>query len=258
MEVIGYIAALLMGSVLGMLGGGGAILTVPILVYLFKLPAVAATEISLLVVGASALFGTINYIRRGQVSYKIAFFFGAPGLVGVNFARKFLLPAIPDPLLTSPLLLTKNSFILILFAALMIAAARAMLKSQFSAQASAQHRTLLAAIPRGFFVGGLTGLIGAGGGFLIVPALVNIMRLTMRTAVGTSLLIISVNSLFGFAISARENFNWKFAVTFSIASLIGIAFGTKIAPNIPEKKLKVSFGILILVVGSGILLSQIF
>ena len=201
LSVFGYLGALLVGIILGLIGGGGSILTVPILVYLIGLNPVTATAYSLFVVGTTSIFGAIQHIKDKSVNVRIAILFAIPALITVYLTRRFLVPAIPESLFTFlNIEVTKHIFIMLFFALIMLIASFSMIKSSQSLQLKnfdIKHNTGFV-IVEGILVGTFTGIVGAGGGFLIVPTLVIVARLPMRLAIGTSLIIIAMKSLIGF------------------------------------------------------------
>lgn len=262
MEIFGYLAAILIGVSLGLVGSGGSILTVPVLVYLIGLNPVLATAYSLFIVGSTALVGSINFARKKLVSFKTAIVFGLPAMVAVFATRKYLIPAIPDEIFTlNGFVLTKGNFLLILFAILMIIAAYSMIrnngKKDIDTEEQEQKFNYPVIVLEGLFVGVLTGLVGAGGGFLIIPALVLLSKLDMRKAVGTSLLIIAAKSLFGFI---GDLFNleidWFFLLTFTATSVAGIFVGQWLSKKITAGNLKKGFGWFVLIMGIYILLRE--
>lgn len=262
MELLGYLSAILMGLSLGVIGGGGSILTVPILVYFFKQDAILATTDSLFIVGTTALLGAAMNARRGYVDFKTGFIFAAPSFAGVFFARQAVLPWIPDSIAgPGGLVIAKSVIILTSFAVLMIFASRAMINSggpQLSTAAPVKHSIFSITI-KGFLVGCATGFVGAGGGFLIIPALVLLLHIRMRVAVGTSLAIIAANSLFGFVISiSNQPVGWWRLLPITSLGIAGLVFGHYLSPLIHENKLKVGFGYFVLVIGILILAEQIF
>jgi hypothetical protein len=258
MEILGFVAALLMGVIMGLVGGGGSILTVPILVYFFNQDAMSATTGSMFVVGISAIFGATIYFKQGHVDFKKGLKFALPGLFGVVFGRHFLLPLLPDQLnFLNIMSLSKSAFVLMAFSVTMIAAAFSLLNPKISK--SSTHPHLFKFIFQGFLVGCLTGFVGAGGGFLIGPALIAFARLPMRVAVGTSLVIISINSLFGFTISLQaEPVNWLLFLKVAFIGVIGLLIGILFSNKVNESFLKKGFGYMILVVGGFVLTQQIF
>lgn len=259
MEILAYISAVFIGIVLGLLGGGGSILTVPILVYLLAIPAYEATAYSLFIVGVTSLTGSINYMRYKLVDFKIALLFSIPSFIGVLLTRKLLLPNLPDLLFTlGDFEVSKNLAIMVLFSLLMMMASYSMIKkNNIDIDEKAENKFRL--IIKFFFVGVLLGLVGAGGGFLIIPSLIFFAKLDMKTAVGTSLLIISANTLIGFLgdLTTSIVFDWILLISFTILALIGIYIGIKISKFIDEKKLKPIFGWFVLIMGIYIISKEL-
>lgn len=264
METIGYIASLLIGISLGLIGSGGSILTVPVLVYLFQVDAVLATGYSLFIVGSTALVGGVRAYILKQVSLKIAVVFAIPAFIAVFLTRRYLVPIIPQELFTvGGLTLTKDTGIMIFFALIMIAAALSMImnrREKKDLDEMPKGLNIPAIVLEGTVVGVLTGLVGAGGGFLIIPALVLFAKLPMKTAVGTSLIIIAVKSLIGFTgdLGAHQNIDWPFLLTVSAIAIGGIFIGTWLAKYIHGKHLKVGFGWFVLVMAAYIIVRELF
>jgi hypothetical protein len=262
MEIYGYIAAIFMGLSLGMIGGGGSILTVPILVYLFSVSPLVATSTSLFIVGSTALVGGLLAFRRNEVVIKTGLLFAAPSFVGVFLTKSILVPRIPDQIFSfQGVTLTKALLIMGIFAILMLLASLAMIMRKSApvpVQAASENKNWKPILLQGFLVGTVTGLVGAGGGFLIVPALVNLVGLGMRTAIGTSLMIIAANSLFGFTVAIANGLsvNWIFLGSILSVSLIGLVAGSLFSKRVSEKKLKTGFGYFVLVMGAFILFDQ--
>lgn len=266
MLILGYLAAILMGVVLGLIGGGGSILTVPILVYLLQIDPTLATGYSLFIVGLTSLLGGLSYYMKGHVDLKVGFVFAVPSLIAVYLTRAFFIPSLPEELITlGSTVITKNFFIMGVFAILMLAASYSMIRKspvklaalEVSNKISFKKLPLIAI--EGLVVGFITGLVGAGGGFLIIPALVILVGLPMKIAVGTSLLIIAVKSLIGFIgdVQSQASMDWGLLFTITILALIGITLGIRFSGKVPEALLKKSFGIFVLVMGSLILISEI-
>ncbi len=262
----GYFAAIFIGLTLGIMGGGGSILTVPVLVYLMGVSPVLSTAYSLFVVGSTAVVGAASYLRRGLVSLRTAAVFLLPSLLAVFGVRKVLLPAIPHELFViGSMLVTKDLLVLIAFAGLMVAAATSMISGPRAATLPANEPPAVVAcnyplvLGIGLVVGALTGFVGAGGGFLIIPALVLGARLPMKQAVGTSLAIIALNSLIGFSgdLVAGTPVAWPFLLGFWAFALAGIALGTYLARFIPGARLKPAFGWFTLAMGTFILVKEL-
>ncbi len=264
MILISYLFVALVGLSLGVLGGGGSILMVPVLVYLFKVEATLSTTYSLFVVGVTSFMGSLSYMKRSQVDYLGALSFLIWSLLGVSLVRIFLLPAIPKSFSVMNIEIEKGVLTLIVFSVVMIAASLSML---FSKKDEVSHR-LNSSYPRdrlrnllvAFFVGVLTAFIGAGGGFLIVPALVKFEKLPMRIAVGTSLLVISLNSIVGFISSLADTarIDWAFLTSISIVTVFFVFLGSLISKTLDSVKLKKTFGIFVLSVGVFVLIQNVF
>lgn len=261
MYTAGYLASILIGISLGLIGGGGSILTVPVLVYLFGTDPVLATTYSLFVVGITSLAGFFTYVRKKQVNFKTGIFFGIPSIAAVLLTRKFVVPAIPEKLLhLGSFVLTRNMLLMLFFAILMIFASISMMKKSRSNRdpaAPSRHIPIGSVLLQGIGVGTVTGLIGAGGGFLIIPALVNMLKLPMKTAVGTSLFIISINSLIGFSSSFHAlPVNWSFLLIVTGIAIAGLFIGSFFSARIDGAKLKPAFGWFVLLMGMYILLKE--
>jgi uncharacterized protein len=263
MEIIGYLASLVIGISLGLIGGGGSILTVPVLVYLMGVDPVSATAYSLFIVGLTSLVGAWPKYRQGQVNLKTAIIFGAPSIIAVYATRKFIIPAIPAELFSiSGFTMTKPLMMMLLFAVLMVAASISMIrggKSNTKAEDEGpQQFNYPLILLEGTVVGILTGLVGAGGGFLIIPALVVLSKLPMKQAVGTSLLIIAAKSLIGFTGDlSHMQMDWRLLLTVSALAIAGIFAGDALSKKVDGDKLKKGFGWFVLVMGVYIIFQQI-
>ena len=261
-QIFGYSASILIGVSLGLIGGGGSILTLPVLVYLLGFSPVLSTAYSLFIVGTTSFVGSINYMRKGLINYQAAFVFAIPSFISVFLTRKYLVPTIPDSLFTlAGFEVTKNIGIMLFFALVMLAASYSMIMSEKKEDEKSEKLKFnypLISL-EGAVVGILTGIVGAGGGFLIIPALVLLARLPMKMAVGTSLLIIATKSLIGFMGDISNiNVNWTFLVQFTSLSIIGIFIGSYFSKFIEGEKLKKSFGWFVLVMGIYIITKEIF
>lgn len=248
---LGYMSAILVGISLGLIGGGGSILTVPALVYLFDVSAVHATAYSLFIVGLTSLYGAVKFAKAGLIHGKTTVIFAIPSLISVYLTRLLVVPAIPDPVLNiSNITVSKDAFLLLFFAGVMLLAAVSMIRGRKDNDSNGDlnYRYGFIAI-EGAVVGLITGLVGAGGGFLIIPALVLLVGLPMKQAVATSLAIIAVKSLFGF-IGDLQNLagqiDWSLLTAFSVLSLFGIVLGAMMSKKIPGEKLKKGFGYFVL------------
>ena len=265
MILLGYLASIVIGISLGLIGGGGSILTVPVLVYLFKLEPMLATAYSLFIVGTSSLVGAYPKYKQGSINLKTAIVFGAPSIVAVFATRKFIVPAIPEEVFSiGEFMVTKSVLMMLLFAVLMVAASVSMIldkKSHSEEKEIEQVFNYPLIIIEGSVVGVLTGLVGAGGGFLIIPALVMLSKLPMKMAVGTSLLIIAAKSLIGFTGDLSENaakMDWVLLVSATALAIGGIFIGNWLSKSIDGNKLKKGFGWFVLVMGIYIILDQFF
>ncbi len=262
LHVFGYIGALIIGVSLGLIGGGGSILAVPILAYLFSIDEKAATAYSLFIVGASALLGGWKQHLKGLVDWRTAAVFGLPAIIGVTVVRRYVVPAMPDILFEfQGLEFTRRMAMFGLFAVLMIPAAYSMLKKEKVKKVTGEKRYNYALIlAEGLIVGGITGMIGAGGGFLIIPALVILANVEMKVAVGTSLIIIAIKSLMGFFLGdvLTMEIDWGFLSLFTGLSVIGIFIGSYLSNFIDGKKLKKGFGYFILIMAAFIFYMEFF
>jgi uncharacterized membrane protein YfcA len=263
MEIIGYLASILIGISLGMIGSGGSILTVPVLVYLMGVNPVLATTSSLFIVGTASLAGGIKSYSKNQVDFKAVALFGIPSILSIFFTRHYLLPILPDTIFSfGSFVVSKDMFLMVLFAILMVAASVSMIKTrkpEFANEPENAQRQnkLLPLVFLGLIIGVVTGLLGAGGGFLIIPALVLFLKLPMKTAVGSSLLIIAINSLFGFLFSLNQfEYNWTIILIFTALSIAGIFVGSKLADKIPGASLKKGFGWFVLIMGVYIIIKE--
>lgn len=260
-SIVGAIASLLIGLSLGLIGGGGSILTVPVLVYLFNVDPLQATAYSLFIVGATSAIGAFPKYKEGQVNLKTALIFGAPSIIAVYATRKWVVPAIPTQIgQWGEFVLTKNVLLMLLFALLMVAASFSMISTQKSlgvAEKKSQFFNYPLILIEGAVVGLLTGLVGAGGGFLIIPALVILTGLPMKQAVGTSLLIIAAKSLIGFTGDVTEQaIDWVLLGFVTAMSVVGIIVGNQLSKKIDGNKLKKGFGWFVLVMGLYILIKE--
>jgi hypothetical protein len=262
LELLGFISAVLIGISLGLIGSGGSILTVPVLVYLFNVDPVLATAYSLFIVGLTALAGSIKYMRDSLLSYKTVLVFSVPAFVAVFLTRIYIIPALPDVVISlNGYEISKGTFLMIVFAALMVMAAVTMIRDK---RPEVETNNINFNYPlifvEGFIVGVLTGLVGAGGGFLIIPALVLLARLPMKIAVGTSLLIIAVKSLIGFTgdIGSGQIIDWLLLFEISAVAVTGIFIGAYLSKKISGAKLKPSFGWFVLAMGVYIIIKETF
>lgn len=249
-EIIGYIGALFIGLVMGMTGSGGSILSIPILAYLFHLDEKTATAYSLFIVGFTAFFGGIRSLFANLVSFKAVIFLGIPAVIGVLLVRRIIIPVLPEMLFhIGEFEFTRRMLMFGLFSILMFIAAYTMLNKSKVNLANRSNQEFVfhpLIVTEGFFLGLFMGLIGAGGGFLIVPALMFIAKLPIKQAMATSLVIVSFNSLIGFFLGDFMNatlfLDWNFLLVFTAISLVGILIGGLLSKSINSIKLKKYFG----------------
>jgi len=265
MVIAGYIIAVLIGISLGLIGGGGSILTVPVLVYLMMVDPVLATTYSLFIVGLTSLVGGTKAYLNKLVDFRAVSLFGFPSILTVFIARHFILPAIPEIIFSiGNIPVHKGSFLMMIFALLMLLAAISMMRNRNMEEKtvvvlSGHQDNLFSLLIPGLLIGLVTGILGAGGGFLIIPALVLFIRLPMKIAVGTSLLIIAINSIFGFVFSIGHfSLNWILLSSFTALAIVGVFIGSRIAERMDGSALKKWFGWFVLLMSVGILVRELF
>lgn len=259
-EIFGYFSAVIVGVVLGLLGGGGSILSIPILVYLFHVEPAIAGAYSLFMVGLTSFVGAIPKYKQHLVHLKTGIVFGLPSILSIFLTRSLIVPMIPEEIFyIGSFLLTKRILLLGIFAILMVLASIPMIRGKRDiASNNKRFRTVLV-ILEGILIGFLTGLVGAGGGFLIIPALVFLTGLQFKTAVGTSLFIISINSMAGFLGDAiHREMDWPLLLSLTALAIIGILIGNRLSKKISGIRLRIAFGWLTLVTGAYILLREVF
>lgn len=256
MEFIGYIGALAIGIVLGLTGGGGSLLTVPLLVYFLHFNPVVATAYSLFIVGTTSVFGAFQNYRLKNIDFKNGFLFAIPSFIGVYLTRRFIIQSIPKTIFENDnILITKSTVLMVLFSIIMLAAALSMLKKKIKIE---QKPNQLIIIIQTFIIGIIIGLIGAGGGFLIIPTLVLFSNLSMRKAIGTSLLIIAMNSLIGFIGDIQNlTIDWLFLIKFTSISIIGIFIGIYTNKFVNDQQLRKGFAYFILAIAFFILFKEL-
>ena len=260
-SIIGFASAVVIGLVLGLIGGGGSILTVPVFVYLFHINPVTATAYSLFLVGITSLVGTVRNLRQKKVAVKTAVIFSIPAFLAVYATRAFVIPTLPEVLIEyKQFEVSKDLFIMLVFALIMLFSSVSMIRSKTTKekeQKVVRNRSLWIVV-EGTVVGFITGLVGAGGGFLIIPALVLLAKLPMKKAVATSLLIIAVKSLIGFLGDVQTSvIDWNFLLFFSALSVVGIFIGQFLGQRIKGERLKQLFGWFVLIMGGFILYKEL-
>jgi uncharacterized membrane protein YfcA len=259
-QIIGYILAIVVGISLGLIGSGGSILSVPILVYIMGVEPILATAYSLFVVGTTALFGGIQKAKQKLVDFKKVVLFGVPTILAVFITRKFIVPNIPDILFsTATFSLKKSVLIMIVFAIVMIFASVRMIKPLKNKIVNDDAKiNYFSILTQGLFIGLVAGFVGAGGGFLIIPALLFFAKTPMKMAIGTSLFIVSAQSLIGFIGDLRpeQNMNWSLLILFTSCSIIGVFIGSFLSKKIEGEKLKTGFGWFVLAMGIYIIIKE--
>lgn len=260
-QFLGYFGALFIGLILGLIGSGGSILSVPILVYLMAVNPVTATAYSLFIVGSTSLVGTIKNFQKNLVDFKTAIVFSIPAFIAVYITRKYLVPSLPEHLFSiAGIEITRDMGIMVFFAVLMIMASLSMIRERkdtgdIEEEVKFNYPLILL---EGAVVGVLTGIVGAGGGFLIIPALVLLAKLPMKKAVATSLFIIAIKSLLGFIGDVEIlDIDWIFLILFTTISILGIFLGIYLNKFIPGKKLKKGFGWFVLLMGVYIIWKEL-
>lgn len=258
MALLGYILAIAMGLTLGLIGAGGSILTVPILVYLLRVKPIVATGYSLLVVGIAALAGAVRYWKGGFVNIKVAILFAIPAMLMVLVTRTWIVPSFPDPILG----ISKDHFIMLMFALLMMLVASFMLRPPVVKPKNTYQLTpmrIATLVSGSAGVGLLTGSVGAGGGFLIIPTLIALFGLPVKEAIGTSLAIIAINSLVGFNgdLATGIPLDWMLLGTFLSATLLGMWVGTTLGQHMEGARLKKLFGVFTLLIGIAVLIKEL-
>ncbi len=262
MVIAGYLASLLIGLSLGLLGGGGSILTVPALVYLFGVDPVLATAYSLFIVGSTSLVGTFPKYKNGEINLKTAIIFGIPSIIAVYATRAFIVPAIPSEVFTvGAFIVTKSLLMMMIFAVLMVFASVSMIRDnkKQNTEEGKQVFNYPMILLEGAVVGVFTGLVGAGGGFLIIPALVIFSKLPMKQAVGTSLLIIAAKSLFGFTGDlGKQTMDWQLLISVTVLAIIGVFIGNALGKKVSANSLQKGFGWFVLIMGIYIIIKELF
>lgn len=266
MVIIGFIAFLCIGLILGLIGGGGSILGVPVLVYIMCYTADVATGYSLFIVGLTSLIGALAYLRKGEISAEAIFQFAIASLTTVFCVRKFVMPAIPQTMHLGSIEISKHVLIMVLFAILILFSSYSMIKKRKYSRINEVKWDEFAKSPMGvpfvillgIIVGFITGFVGAGGGFIIVPVLIFFLRLSFKKAVGTSLCIIALNSLIGFAGNiGNQTINWLFLLEISGVCAVGILIGSLLSNKVSSQKLRPAFGWFTLVVGVFVLVKEL-
>ena len=259
-DIIGYISAIIIGIILSLIGSGGSILTIPVLVYIFTIEPILATTYSLFIVGITAFFGAIKNIKKSNIDFKIGIIFTLPSLLSIYFTRRFILSSLPEKInITNNFYYKIDELILIFLAFIMVLAAVSMITNRNNNIIKKEINYFIIVI-EGLVIGLVTGLVGAGGGFLIIPMLVLFGGLSMKKAIGTSLMIISLKSLIGIIgdFQLSLNIDWPFLLSFSCFSLFGMFIGLYISRFMSGEKLKKIFGYFILSIAVFIFLKELY
>lgn len=257
MEIIGFILAVLIGVSLGLMGGGGSILTVPLLVYFFQVNPFLASTYSLVIVGVSSLIGAIPFIKKGEFHIPAIIQLGIPSVIVVSLTKYFLIPLIPEQFqVGNGIICRSDKLLLVFFSLIIILASSAMIRKQKNE--IQKNVSVIQLVFHGVLTGFLTGLVGVGGGFLIIPVLVLVCKIPMKKAVGSSLIIILLNSVIGLVSSKNlASFDYSLLLKITSFSVVGIVIGSYLATKIDGNKLKKGFGWFILLMGIGILLKEL-
>ena len=259
---IGYLLAIFVGMTLGMLGSGGSILSVPILVYVMHIEPTLATAYSLFVIGTTSLVGGVQKAQQKLVDFKKVILFGIPTVITVFITRKIIVPRIPAVIFSTEIFtLHKSVLIMLVFAVVMIVASVKMIKPVALMEFSDKEKLNYYKIGlQGIFIGLLSGFVGAGGGFLIIPTLLFLAKTPMKMAVGTSLFIVASQSLIGFLgdIGGSQIIDWNVLLLFTSYSILGIFIGNYISKKVEARKLKTAFGWFVLTMGIYIIIKEFF
>jgi uncharacterized membrane protein YfcA len=258
MEFFGYLLAVLIGIFLGIFGGGGSLLAVPVFAYIFSLDEKVATAYSLFTVGISSIVGTIKQL--GNIEWKVTLIFGIPSIIAVWLTRFFIIPNLPEIIFDNEsFIITRRMLIFGIFTFLLLISSFSMIfETSKNVKPINIKNFYVLIIIEGFIVGGLTGFVGAGGGFLIIPALIILIGLDIKKAIATSLIIIALKSTFGFFLGdvMVMNIDWDFLIYFTLLTSLGVIIGTYFGKSIDKLKLKKWFGIFIMVIAISILFKE--
>jgi len=261
MEIIaGYLASGLIGISLGLIGGGGSIITIPVLVYLFHIEPTLATAYSLFIVGSTSLVGGIRSAISKTVDFRSAILFAVPSTAGVYVTRHFFLPHIPETIFEmNGFALHKDVALMLFFSLIMFVASIQMIRNKPGGEQSDSRHVIAMLVLQGLGVGVITGIVGAGGGFLIIPALVLLTGLPMKKAIGTSLIIIAINSLIGFLgdMSLLKEIDFGLMFLVSLLAVSGVFLGNYLSRFIAAKNLKSGFGWFALAMAMFIVIKEI-
>jgi len=258
MEFFGYVFAVLIGFFLGIFGGGGSLLAVPVFAYIFSLDEKVATAYSLFTVGISSIIGATKQLSN--IEWKVTLIFGIPSIIAVWLTRFFIIPNLPEIIFDNEtFIITRRMLIFGIFTFLLFISSFSMIyETNKNVKPINIKNFYVLIIIEGFIVGGLTGFVGAGGGFLIIPALVILIGLDIKKAIATSLIIIALKSTFGFFLGdvMVMNIDWNFLIYFTLLTTLGVIIGAYFGKYIDKLKLKKWFGIFIMVIAISILFKE--
>lgn len=260
LHIIGYLGAVLVGFVLGLMGGGGALISIPILVYLFHIEVSVATSYSLFLIAITASSGAYHNIRKNLVDYNAALYYGIPSVISVFAVRRWVMPNLPKVIFTiGNFPVSKSLFILVVLVIVMVMAAYKMIVSNDAELDKTEHK--INHFRLSFFavlIGSFLGLVGGGGGFLMVPALIYFANVHLKKAVGTALVLVAVNSFIGFLgdLSSHIQIDWALFATFLFFSIGGVFIGHYMVAYTQGNKMKKYFGYFLLVVAAFIVIKE--
>ncbi len=260
MEILGYILALAIGILMGLLGGGGSILTIPVFVYLLNISPGLAAAYSLFVIGSTSFVGAIKNLAAKNVDLKSALIFGLPSFTAVFLTTRFFLPLVPVELFTlGEFTLMRGKAMMIVFSMLLVIAGFLMFRKKPVQSEDEESAPLYQIGLQGVLIGFLAGLVGVGGGFLIIPALVLMAKIPMKKAVGTTLVIIAFNSILGF-LGHLNNYrmDWSFLIPFAALSITGILIGIYLTKFLSSKVLRKGFAYFVFIMAGFILIKELF
>lgn len=261
MYVVGLMLAILVGLTLGMIGSGGSIMTVPILVYVLGINPVLATTYSLLIIGTTSLVGAVNGVKHKTIDFNKVLYFGLPSMITVFLVRSYILPLVPDEFQIGGYTIHQDNVLMVLFAIIMVFSAVPMIRGKrIDIFPNVNKHNMLYVIIQGIMVGSVTGVVGAGGGFLIIPVLINSFGLTLKRAVSTSLVMITINSMIGVIgdIDRLNQFDWKLIISYITLSILGLFVGFRVSNRIDNAVLKRGFGVAVLALSIFILIQELF
>lgn len=261
MEVVGYLLAFIVGLVMGLIGAGGSILSSGLMIYIFGLNPMISASYTLLNVGIISLVGSIQYYRKDLVQIRTGLLFAAPAIVTVLYMRAYVVPSIPHIIFESgSMAFSKDLFVKLVFAILMIIIAWNMITKKTVETQKANNLNAWMVTLIGIIVGLLTGIVGVGGGFMIVPALLFFTGLNVKTAVGTSLFIITLNTGVGFFgdFAAGVVYNWAFLIKFISLTVLGMLISGLVVHKVQTEKIKKLFAIVMLFLGTWIIFKELW